>query len=449
MIRKKVYILSLGCPKNLIDAEIMSAALQTAGFDITPKEEEAAIIMVNTCAFILPAKEESIDEILRLVQWKTRGSCARLIVTGCLAQRYGQELCREIPEVDLFLGINEAGHIAGHVQRLLREPPALPGRAVISPPTFLMTAHHKRRLATPFYSAYLKIAEGCSNRCSYCVIPSVRGALRSRLLHDILAEACELVDNGVRELIITAQDTSAYGRDLADHPSLPELLQKLAAIPDLHWIRLLYTYPEESTDGLFRVIAAEEKICAYIDVPIQHIDDDILAAMNRRGDSKMIRERLEQARCLIPGVALRTSLIVGFPGETYKKFKTLLSFVEEMRFDHLGVFTYSPEEDTPAVSLPGHVGERTKKKRRGMIMEAQALISLDINRTLISSVQEVLVEGKSDLEDYPYLGRCRRQGPDIDGITYLRGRNLREGDFVMARIVAADEYDLFAVAEDM
>jgi len=447
-MREKVHILSLGCPKNLIDAEIMSASLQAAGFTITSREGEAAIIIVNTCTFILPAKEESIDEILRLAQCKTQGSCRHLIVTGCLAQRYGRELGREIPEADLFLGINEVAHIADHVEGLLREPSALSGggRIVTPPPTFLMTAQHKRRLATPSYRAYLKIAEGCSNRCSYCIIPSVRGALRSRPLHDILTEAGELADNGVRELVITAQDTTAYGRDLIGRLSLPELLKKLAAIPRLRWIRLLYAYPEELTDHLFEVMAAEEKICSYIDIPIQHIDDEILAAMNRRGNSAMIRKHLEQARRIIPGVALRTSLIVGFPGETPKKFKTLLSFVEDMRFDHLGAFTYSPEEDTPAVTLPRHVGERTKIKRRARIMETQALISLDINGSLISSVQEVLVEGRSDLADYPYIGRCRRQASDIDGITYLRGENLAEGDFVMAKITAADEYDLFAVA---
>ena len=448
MIYYKIYILSLGCSKNLIDTEIMSAALQAVGFIITSVEQEADIIMVNTCAFILPAKEESIDEILRLAQWKTHGSCTYLIVAGCLAQRYGRQLCREIPEVDLFLGINEVGHIVGHVQRLLQGSPALTERTITPPPSFLMTAQHKRHLATRFYQAYLKIAEGCSNRCSYCVIPSVRGPLRSRPLHDILTEACELADNGVRELIITAQDTSAYGYDLTGYPLLPNLLKKLAAIPRFQWIRLMYTYPEELTDDLFGVIATEEKICPYIDIPIQHIDDEILAAMNRRGNSQTIRKHLEQARRIIPELALRTSLIVGFPGETQKKFKTLLSFVEDIRFDHLGVFIYSPEEGTPAIGLPHHVGEKTKRKRRAQVMETQALISLDINRSLISSVQEVLVEGKSDLEDYPYIGRCRRQAPDIDGITYLQGTNLQEGDFVKARIAAADEYDLFAIAEE-
>jgi len=448
MTHYKIYLLSLGCPKNLIDTEIMSAALQAAGFIITAAEQEADIIMINTCSFILPAREESIDEILRLAQWKAQGSCAYLIVTGCLAQRYGRQLCREIPEVDLFLGINEVGHIVDHVQKLLHGSSALHERTAISPPVFLMTAQHKRHLATPFYQAYLKIAEGCSNRCSYCVIPSVRGQLRSRLPQDIITEARELVDNGVRELVITAQDTSAYGRDLTGSPSLPHLLKKLASIPRLHWIRLMYTYPEELTNDLFQVIATEEKICPYIDIPVQHIDDEILSAMNRRGNSRMIRKHLEEARRIIPGVALRTSLIVGFPGETPKKFKTLLSFVEDIRFDHLGVFTYSSEEDTPAADLPHHVGERTKRKRRAQIMETQAVISLAINRSLVSSVQEVLVEGKSDADDYPYMGRCRRQAPDIDGITYLRGKNLQEGIFVRARIVAADEYDLFAVAEE-
>jgi len=444
MMHPTIHIISLGCPKNLVDSEVMAAALAEAGYALTSREEEADIILLNTCAFILPAKEESIDEILRLAQWKTAGKCIRLVVTGCLPQRYGEEIARELPEVDLFLGTDEVGRIGDHIRRLIETPPSA-GRSVTPAPVFLMTAENRRQISTPFYSAYLKIADGCSNRCAYCVIPTIRGRARSRTPEDILLEAAELVRSGVRELIVTAQDTTAYGRDLPGKPSLPDLLRKLCTIAGLRWIRLLYTYPAELTDDLFRSIAEEEKICPYIDIPIQHIDDDILRMMNRRGNSGMIRDVLRQARDIIPGVALRTSLIVGFPGETPARFKRLLHFVAEARFDHLGVFTYSPEEDTAALSLPGHVSEKTKEKRKNQIMEAQALISEEINQSLVSSIEEVLVEGKSGIPEYPYIGRSRRQAPDIDGVTYLRGKGLRTGDFVTCRIVAAEEYDLFGV----
>jgi ribosomal protein S12 methylthiotransferase len=277
------------------------------------------------------------------------------------------------------------------------------------------------------------------------VIPTIRGRARSRTIEDIRQEAAELVRNGVRELIITAQDTTVYGRDLPGKPTLSDLLRGLCTIADLRWLRLLYTYPAELTDEVFRTIAEEEKICPYIDIPIQHIDDDILRLMNRRGNSQLIRDVIRRARAIIPGVALRTSLIVGFPGETTARFKRLVNFIQEARFDHLGVFTYSPEEDTAALSLPGQVSEKMKEKRKGLIMEEQALLSAEINQSLISSVQEVLVEGKSGIPEYPYIGRSRRQAPDIDGVTYIQGKKLQAGDFVTCRITAADDYDLFGV----
>lgn len=444
MKRPAIHIISLGCPKNLVDSEVMAAALLESGCALTSREEEADIILLNTCAFILPAKEESIEEILRLAQWKAAGKCTRLVVTGCLPQRYGEEIARELPEVDLFLGTDEIGRIGDHIRRLI-ETAAPAERSVTPEPVFLMTAENRRRISTPFYSAYLKIADGCSNHCTYCVIPAIRGKARSRTQEDIMMEASDLVRCGVRELIVTAQDTTAYGRDLPGKPTLPDLLRKLCTIADLRWIRLLYTYPAELTDDLFRSIAEEEKICPYIDIPIQHIDDGILRMMNRRGNSNLIRDVLRQARDIIPGVALRTSLIVGFPGETPARFKRLLDFVAEARFDHLGVFTYSPEEDTKALALPGHVSGKTKEKRKSRIMEAQALISEEINRSLVSSIEEVLVEGESGVPEYPYIGRSRRQAPDIDGVTYLRGKDLRTGDFVNCRITAAEEYDLFGV----
>jgi len=443
-MQKTIHIISLGCPKNLVDSEVMAAALEDAGFIITSREAEAEILLLNTCAFILPAREESIEEILRLAQWKTAGKCAYLVVAGCLPQRYGDEIARELPEVDLFLGTDEVGRTADHIRKLVASKQPVQ-QCVVHESSFLMTAANRRQISTPFYSAYLKIADGCSNRCAYCVIPAIRGRARSRSIEDICREVEGLVKSGVRELILTAQDTTAYGRDLPGKPALPDLMTELCAITDVRWIRLLYTYPAELTDDVFYTVAREEKICPYIDIPIQHIDDEILHLMHRRGNSELIRGVIRRAREIIPDLALRTSLIVGFPGETPGRFRKLLHFVDEARFDHLGVFTYSPEDDTEALTLPGQVSEKTKEKRKQHIMEAQALVSEEINHALIASIQEVLVEGKSDIADYPYIGRCRRQAPDIDGVTYIKGENLSAGDFVTCRITAADEYDLFGV----
>ena len=445
MKSKKVNIISLGCPKNLIDSETMAGTLIENGYDLSPCADDAHIIVINTCAFILPAKEESIDEILRMGVWKReeKSPCTHLIVTGCLPQRYGRVLEKEIPEVDLFLGVNEVPNIARHLDRLSFPDPSM-RRCIVSEPTFLMNAGHSRFLSTPSYTAYVKIAEGCSNRCSYCVIPEIRGKSRSREPDDILREAEGLAAEGVREIIITAQDTTAYGRDLKGKPTLSELLKKLGAIDHIRWIRLLYTYPAHLTHAVLKTMAAEEKICHYIDMPIQHIDDDILNAMNRRGGSRLIQKTVEKARHLIPDVALRTSIIVGFPGETRLKFDDLMTFIKEMRFDHLGVFTYSREEGTKAASLPSRISEKEKERRRRSLMEAQAIISYEINQALIGSHQEVLIEGKSDIPDFTHVGRCRRQSPDIDGVTYVRGKSLVPGDLALCRITGAAEYDLFA-----
>jgi ribosomal protein S12 methylthiotransferase len=307
-----------------------------------------------------------------------------------------------------------------------------------------MDASYPRLATTPFYTSYLKIAEGCSNRCSYCVIPAIRGKARSRDIDDILLEAETLVRGGVKEIIITAQDTTAYGRDLKGKPSLSILLKKLAYIKGLHWIRLLYTHPAGLTDEILKTIATEENICNYIDIPIQHIDNEMLAAMKRRGGSDLIRKATKKAREIIPGVALRTSIIVGFPGETRTKFTRLLSFVRETQFDHLGVFTYSREEGTKAASYPSRTTEKEKESRRRLLMEEQAAISYNINQSLIGSMQEVIIEGMSEGHDFHYTGRCRRQAPEIDGITYVKGKNLAIGDIMICKITAADDYDLFA-----
>ena len=443
-----VHIISLGCPKNLVDSEVMAAALTKGGYGIAPDPRTAEIILVNTCAFILPAKEESIEEILRAAAWKKTGRCRHLVVTGCLPQRYGRSLAEELPEVDIFLDTNEAPNVAGHLDKLQKREHSAP-LTIVSNPSFLMNAGHTRLLSTPHHSAYLKIAEGCSNYCSYCIIPAIRGKARSRPLDDIVQEAENLAAQGVREIIITAQDTTAYGREVKGHPSLSELLRSLAAVDRLRWIRLLYTYPGKLDKKTLTVIAEEEKICPYLDIPIQHIDDDILKAMHRRGGSAQIAAGIALARAVIPSVALRTSLIVGFPGETPARFKRLLNFIVETRFDHLGVFTYSREEETAAAIIPGHISERTKEGRRRLLMDEQSIVSSSINQTLIGSRQEVLLEGASDIPDYPFIGRCRRQAPEIDGVTYVKGKGLAAGDFVYCTVTGADTYDLYAETEHL
>jgi len=442
---RKLHIISLGCPKNLVDSEVMAALLSNGGYRIIPQAEGADIILINTCAFIQPAKEESIDEILRMAEWKkgNRERYTHLIVTGCLPQRYGKILEKEMPEVDLFLGVGQVPNIVQHIDGLFHAKPT-DHRSIIDKPSFLMDASYPRLITTPFYTSYLKIADGCSNRCSYCVIPAIRGKARSREIDDILAEAETLVRGGVKEIIITAQDTTAYGRDRKGKPPFSVLLKKLALIKGLHWIRLLYTHPAGLTDEILKTIANEENICNYIDIPIQHIDDEILAAMERRGGSDLIRKAIKKAREIIPSVALRTSIIAGFPGETRAKFTRLLSFIRETRFDHLGVFTYSREEGTKAASYPSRITEREKESRRQLLMEEQAVVSYEINQSLIGSTQEVLIEGKSEIADFPYIGRCRRQAPEIDGITYVKGENLGTGDIIPCSITAAGEYDLFA-----
>jgi ribosomal protein S12 methylthiotransferase len=444
---RNVHIISLGCPKNLVDSEVMAALISKGGYRIIPRPDTADIILINTCAFILPAKEESIDEILKMAEWKKeeKSPCTKLVVTGCLPQRYGKELEKELPEVDLFLGVGEVPNITQHLDRLRHTKPPV-HRSVIGKPSFLMDARYPRIISTPPYTAYLKIADGCSNRCSYCVIPTIRGKARSRAVDDILMEAETLASGGVKELIITAQDTTAYGRDLKGKPTLSDLLKKLASVQGIRWIRLLYTHPASLTDKIIKTIANEANICKYIDIPIQHIDDEILASMNRRDGSDLIRKALQKAKDIIPGVALRTSIIVGFPGETQTRFNRLLSFIRETRFDHLGVFTYSREEGTKAATYPSRISEKEKEARRHLLMEEQAVISYEINQSLIGSIQEVIIDGKSDIPDFPYIGRSRRQAPDIDGITYIKGEKLSIGNIITGKIITASDYDLFAEA---
>jgi ribosomal protein S12 methylthiotransferase len=440
---KTIHIISLGCPKNLIDSEVMGGLLSKSGLQIVSRRELADIVIVNTCAFINPAKEEALEEILLLAREKKEGSRQfRLVVAGCLAQRYGQQLLAEIPEVDLYVGTGEVGNIRAHISSLTHR--TAKRAAIITKPDFLMTSRHARVLSNTSVSAYLKISDGCSNRCSYCVIPDIRGKARSRKPEDILREASMLAARGIREIIITGQDTTAYGKDLPSRPQLPDLLTGMTRIKGIDWIRLLYAHPAHITLEMMKSLAGNKKICRYIDLPVQHIDENILKAMNRNVTGAGIKNIIAQAREIIPDVALRTSIIVGFPGETQKRFDRLVDFITETRFDHLGVFPYSREEGTKAALLAARISEAEKERRRDIIMYEQAAISNKINQSLIGTTCEVLIEGKSDRGDYVYTGRCRRQAPEIDGITYVQGRQAKTGSIVQCKIIDADDYDLFA-----
>ncbi len=439
---QKVHFISLGCPKNLIDSEVMAGLLNKSGRQLTKKSENADIVIINTCGFIDAAKEESLEEILTLAQRKKQiYRDFKIVVAGCLAQRYGKELLAEIPEVDLFIGTGEVGNIVRHINNLTNN--YFRRASIISKPQFLMNYHHPRIIPAKAATAYLKISDGCSNCCSYCAIPVIRGKARCRMPKDILREAENLAARGVKEIIITAQDTTAYGKDLKSRHRLSELLKDMAQIKGIRWIRLLYAHPAHVTEDLLKAIADTRKICPYIDLPIQHIDDDILKSMNRRVTATQIKTVIAQARQIIPELALRTSLIVGFPGETKRRFERLLDFVRETKFDHLGVFTYSREESTTAAKIKSQISKEEKARRRDLIMTEQAVISHAINKSLIGTMQEVIIEEKSDRPDFDLIGRGRRQAPDIDGITYLKSADAKIGSIVKCKIFSADDYDLF------
>jgi len=448
-VERTVHIISLGCPKNLVDSEVMAALLAADGFALADHADDAETVLINTCTFILPATEESIAEILRIAELKKEGRCRRLIVAGCLPQRYGAALIAGLPEVDLFLGTGDVPRIAELI-RMLDSNPLQRGTAHIGKPLFLMDAGFPRIVSPPAHIAYLKIAEGCSNRCSYCIIPRVRGPYRSRRIDDVVSEARHLAARGVREIILTAQDTTAFGTDWSGTSRLADLLQELTSIPELSWIRLLYTYPESLTGDVCDVIASERKICPYIDLPLQHVDDGILASMGRRGNSTDMERIITDARRRIPRLALRTSLIVGFPGEKTGQFRKLLRFVREMRFDHLGVFTYSREEGTPAASYDHQVRESTKEQRRHVIMEEQSALSFGIGQSLIGQILPVMIDGPSERPGYDHRGHADRQSPEIDGCTYVKtdGCTMAPGTVYRCRITAADTYDLYAEIDD-
>lgn len=437
--KEKVSLVSLGCPKNLVDAEVMLGYLAREGYEVTTDERDADIIIVNTCSFIKEAKQESVDTILDLADRKHDGRCRLLIVTGCLPQRYQEELTKELPEVDIFVGTGDYPRIV----EIIAEQRGTGGQIrYTGDPNFLYNGDLPRLKSSPYYTAYLKIAEGCSNCCSYCVIPALRGAFRSRPMDKLLREARELVAGGVKEINLIAQDITAYGKDLADGESLEALIDELAKLEGLRWIRLLYAYPDGIRDSLMRILRDEEKVCKYLDIPLQHISDPILKRMNRRNSEAETRLLIEKLRREIPGIALRTSLIVGFPGETEEDFRKLLHFVEETQFDHLGVFCYSREEGTPAAVMPGQISERIKRERYKKLMRAQARLSFKRNRRLIDTLDQVIIEGYSEETDLLLKGRSSRQAPDIDGQVYITAGTANIGDIVTLRITDSSDYDL-------
>src|SRR4030042_6733646 len=440
-MKETICLVSLGCPKNLIDSEVILGLLSKEGYLLTTDPLRAEILIVNTCSFIEEATKEAIETILQLSRFKKEGRCRLLIVSGCLPQRYGEVLERELPEVDIFVGTGAFQNLPKLLSQKSKRKSFLPQ------PAFLYNERTPRILSTPPFIAYLKIAEGCSNACTFCTVPKIRGRYRSRKPRSVLEEAQRLVDQGVQELILIAQDTTAYGRDLQDGTNLEKLLKYLIKVEGLRWIRILYSYPKINnfTDGFLELMAQEEKICPYLDLPIQHIDDEILKRMGRRSTRVEIRSLLKKIRTFLPEVSLRAALIAGFPGEKESQFKALLDFVEETQFDHLGVFKYSAEEGTPAPRLPHPISESVKEKRLRILMEIQKKISLKKYQKMVGEKRVVLVEGPQR-ERSVLRGRLQTQAPEIDGSVFLNGK-AQPGNWVGARMTQALPYDLVAQIE--
>ncbi len=443
-MKKKVLFISLGCDKNLVDSEMMLGMLAESGYAFTDDEEEADVVVVNTCCFIGDAKEESVNTILEMAELKKSGKIEALLVAGCLAQRYQEEIRKEIEEVDAVIGTTAidglpsvldeifAGKAVDHYQSLDREP----------------LTDRKRIVTTGGHFAYLKIAEGCDKHCTYCIIPKVRGPYRSIPMESLLREAETLAEQGVKELILVAQETTIYGKDLYGHKALPALLRKLCQIEGLRWIRILYCYPEEIDEALIEVIEEEEKICHYLDIPIQHASDTILKRMGRKTDRKELTETVNLLRRKIPDICIRTTLITGFPGETKEDHETLLQFVEEMAFDRLGVFPYSQEEDTPAADMPAQIPDEVKEKRRDELMTLQQEIAFEAAADMEGQCVTAMIEGKV-ADEAVYVARTYKDAPNVDGFLFVHTeRELMTGDFVRVRITGSYEYDLMGELED-
>ncbi|MBM7624810.1 30S ribosomal protein S12 methylthiotransferase RimO [Sporohalobacter salinus] len=433
-----IGLINLGCAKNQVDAEIMLGLITEAGFNLVEDYDRAEVIIINTCGFIDDAKEESIDTILQSAEYK-ENNCKALIVTGCLAQRHSEELKTEIPEIDAVLGTGNFDEIV----EVIKDALAGESRFEIVNPEFDYHNNLPQKRMGKDYTAYLKIAEGCNNCCSYCVIPKLRGELHSRKIEDIKAEVNELADKGVKEVNIIAQDITKYGIDLYREPKIVELLTELMKIKGIKWFRLLYAYPIDFSDELIEVMAKHERICNYIDLPIQHVDDKIRSKMGRQGSKKDIMSLVQKLRDRIPEISIRTSLIVGFPGETEDEFETLLNFVQEAEFDRLGAFTYSREEGTAAAKMSNQVKEEIKEERYERVMDLQQRISLERNQKWIDREVEVLVEEiQQDGDKRLVVGRTQRDAPEIDGLVYVEDEDAEPGEFIKTRITEAYEYDL-------
>ena len=433
-----ILFISLGCDKNLVDSEVMLGLLDKKGYQIVDSEEDADIIVVNTCCFIHDAKEESIQTILEMAEYKKEGKLKALIVTGCLAQRYQQEIIDEIPEVDAVLGTTSYDHIVEAVEEAL----AGNGHVVLEDVDALPDVKEKRLVTTGGHYAYMKIAEGCDKHCTYCIIPKLRGNYRSVPMEKLLAEAKDLADQGVKELILVAQETTVYGKDLYGEKSLHKLLRELCKISGIQWIRILYCYPEEIYDELIQTIKEEKKVCHYLDLPIQHASDAVLKRMGRRTSKAQLVEIIEELRKEIPDISLRTTLITGFPGETQEQHEELKDFVDEMEFDRLGVFTYSPEEDTPAATMTEQIPEEVKEDRQAELMELQQEIAFDLAEDMVGREVLVMIEGKV-ADENAYVGRTYKDAPNVDGLIFINtDEELMSGDFARVRVTGALEYDL-------
>lgn len=434
----KILFISLGCDKNLVDSEVMLGMLTGKGYEITDDENEADVVVVNTCCFIGDAKEESIHNILEMAELRKAGDIKALIVTGCLAQRYKEEVQTEIPEVDAIIGTTAIDAIVETLEDVL----AGQGHNHIEDINRTPVYDKSRIVTTGGHYAYLKIAEGCDKRCSYCIIPKVRGNYRSIPMESLLEEARKLVEFGAKELILVAQETTLYGKDLYGEKSLPRLLHELCKIDGLYWIRILYCYPEEITDELIETIRTEEKVCNYLDIPIQHASDNILKRMGRRTNQAELRDMIARLRERIPDICLRTTLITGFPGETQEDHEELMAFVDEMEFDRLGVFTYSVEEDTPAAEFEDQIEEEIKKDRQAEIMELQQEIAFEKAENAVGRTVLAMIEGRLPDEN-AYAARTYMDAPNVDGLVFVQtSRELMTGDFVKVKITGSYEYDL-------
>ena len=432
----RVYIHTLGCPKNRVDSEVMLGTLAEAGYRLVQDPARAEVVVVNTCGFIESAKVESVEAIVELAEHRRSGRCRKLVVTGCLVQRHAKELAKELPEVDHFLGTGAYAEIA----RVVSDAQAK--RLVVPDPDFVHSASTPRVNSLPSHTAYLKVSEGCDNACAFCIIPKLRGPQRSRTIDDVAAEAAALAAQGTIELSLVAQDLTAWGYDLPGRPKLHDLLRELVKVDGVRWIRLHYAYPRDVPDALVDVVAREPKIVKYLDMPLQHSSDRLLRAMKRGRSSQFLRDLLAKLRARVPGIALRTSLIVGLPGETEEDFEDLLRFVEEQRFERLGVFEFSPEEGTPAAEMRRQVPDAVKRARYARVMELQQGIARAHQRAMIGRRLEVLVEGRSEETEHLLAGRHAQQAPEIDGLTYVNDGVAYPGEIVTVEVTDASEYDL-------